>query len=70
MWSFTSYLGRARPPPLSSYYGVSVTEQKLFSLGSVYLLPQSQCLGGEWCHFLRRETQEEDQVWAGLWGGK
>ena len=24
MWSFTSYLGRAQPPPLSCYYGVSV----------------------------------------------
>ena len=45
MWSFTSYLGRARPPPLSSYYGVSVIEQKLFSLGSA-LSPASISVPG------------------------
>ena len=46
MWSFIFYLGRAQPPPSSCFYGVSAimeflsTREKLFSLGSIYLLPQ------------------------------
>ena len=39
MWSFISYLSRAQTLPSSSFYGVSVTGKKLFSLGSICLLP-------------------------------
>ena len=42
MWLFISYLVRAQPPPSPDIMEFLSTDEKLVSLGSIYLLPQNR----------------------------
>ena len=42
MWLFISYLLRAQPPPSPDIMEFLSTDEKLVSLGSIYLLPQNR----------------------------